>query len=154
MYGEIIWQLIRESLSDFLRKLQHSNWMLKVTKRISNVHFSFTSSGHTWSRLTVRYYTHTDWMKAIYHNSLWKHRKFSEHLFKTFFPNYHKVIACYTHESLGELETIVKPFLILLNFHLCYHNFMETHKVNNSFMEGLSFPCFPWIPSTNKLLWK
>ena len=55
MYGEIIWQLIRECQSDFPRKLQHSvgmefRWnsigMLKVTKRISNVHFSLASSGH------------------------------------------------------------------------------------------------------------
>ena len=46
MYGEIIWQLIREFLSDFPRKLQHSVGMLKVTERISNVHFSFASSGH------------------------------------------------------------------------------------------------------------
>ena len=50
MYGEIIWQLTREFLSDFLsdfpRKLQHSVGMLKVTKRISNVRFSFASSGH------------------------------------------------------------------------------------------------------------
>ena len=46
MYGEIIWQLIREFLSDFPRKLHHSVGMLKVTKRISNVHFSFASSGH------------------------------------------------------------------------------------------------------------
>ena len=28
--------------------------MLKVTKRISNVHFSLASSGHVWSRLTVK----------------------------------------------------------------------------------------------------
>ena len=46
MYGEIVWQLIREIQSDFARKLQHSVGMLKVTKRISNVHFSFASSGH------------------------------------------------------------------------------------------------------------
>ena len=46
MYGEIIWQLIREFHSDFPTKLQHSVGMLKVTKRISNVHFSFASSGH------------------------------------------------------------------------------------------------------------
>ena len=46
MYGEIIWQLIRECQSDFPRKLQHSVGMLKVTKRISNVHFSLASSGH------------------------------------------------------------------------------------------------------------
>ena len=50
MYGEIIWQLIRECQSDFPR---NSVGMLKVTKRISNVHFSFASSGHAWSRLTV-----------------------------------------------------------------------------------------------------
>ena len=46
MYGEIIWQLIRKFQRDFPRKLQHSVGMLKVTKRISNVHFSFASSGH------------------------------------------------------------------------------------------------------------
>ena len=46
MYGEIIWQLIREFQSDFSRKPQHSVRMLKVTKGISNVHFSFDSSGH------------------------------------------------------------------------------------------------------------
>ena len=46
MYGEIIWQLIRECQSDFPRKLQHAVGMLKVTKSISNVHFSFASSGH------------------------------------------------------------------------------------------------------------
>ena len=46
MYGEIIWQLIREFLSDFARKLPHSVGMLKVTKRITNVHFSFAISGH------------------------------------------------------------------------------------------------------------
>ena len=46
MYGEIVWQLIREFQSDFPRKRQHSVGMLKVTKRISNVHFSFASSGH------------------------------------------------------------------------------------------------------------
>ena len=46
MYGEIIYQLIREFQSDSPRKLQHSVGMLKVTKRISNVHFSFDSSGH------------------------------------------------------------------------------------------------------------
>ena len=53
MYGEIFWQLIRECQSDFPRKLQHSVGMLKVTKRISNVHFSLASSVHAWSRLTV-----------------------------------------------------------------------------------------------------
>ena len=46
MYGEIVWQLIRKFQSDIPRKLQHSVGMLKVTKRISNVHFSFASSGH------------------------------------------------------------------------------------------------------------
>ena len=46
MYGEIIWHLIRECQSDFPRKLQESVGMLKVTERILNVHFSFTSSGH------------------------------------------------------------------------------------------------------------
>ena len=45
MYGEIILQLIREFQRGFLRKLQHSVGMLKVTKRISNVHFSFATSG-------------------------------------------------------------------------------------------------------------
>ena len=43
MYGKIIWQLIREFQSDFPRK---PNGMLKVTKRTSNVHFNFASSGH------------------------------------------------------------------------------------------------------------
>ena len=38
MYGEIIWQLIREFLSDFPRKPPHSVGMLKVTKRITNDH--------------------------------------------------------------------------------------------------------------------
>ena len=47
MYGEIILQLIREFQRDFPRKCQHSIGMLKVTKRISNVHFSFATSGHT-----------------------------------------------------------------------------------------------------------
>ena len=46
MYGEIIWQLIREFQSDFSRKLQYSVGMLKVAKGISNFHFSFDSSGH------------------------------------------------------------------------------------------------------------
>ena len=46
MYGEISLQLIREFQRDFPRKLQHSVGMLKVTKRISNVHFSFATSGH------------------------------------------------------------------------------------------------------------
>ena len=47
MYGEIIWQLIRECQSDFPRKLQHYVEMLKVyTKRISNIHLSVASSGH------------------------------------------------------------------------------------------------------------
>ena len=45
-YGEIILQLIREFQRDFPRKLQHSVGTLKVTKRISNVHFSFATSGH------------------------------------------------------------------------------------------------------------
>ena len=53
MYGEIIWQLIREFLSKFPRKLPHSVGMLKVTKRITNVHFSFAISGHVRRRLTV-----------------------------------------------------------------------------------------------------
>ena len=56
MYGEIILQLIRELQRDFPRKLQHSVGMLRVyTKRISNVHFSFATSGHAGRRLTVRY---------------------------------------------------------------------------------------------------
>ena len=46
MYGEIILRLIREFRRDFPRKLQESVGMLKVTKRISNVHFSFATSGH------------------------------------------------------------------------------------------------------------
>ena len=46
MYGEIILQLIRESQRDFPRKLQHSVGMLKVTKRISSVYFSFANLGH------------------------------------------------------------------------------------------------------------
>ena len=47
MYGETVWQLIREFQSDFRSgKLQHSVVMLKNTKRISNVNFSFASSGH------------------------------------------------------------------------------------------------------------
>ena len=53
MYGEIILQLIREFQRDFPRKLQHSVGMLKVAERISNVHFSFATSGHAWRRLTV-----------------------------------------------------------------------------------------------------
>ena len=47
MYGEIILQLIREFQRDFLSKLQHSVGTLKVTKRISNVHFSFVTSDYT-----------------------------------------------------------------------------------------------------------
>ena len=46
MYGEIILQLIREFQRDFQRNLQHPVGMLKVTKRISNVHFSFATLGH------------------------------------------------------------------------------------------------------------
>ena len=46
MYGEIILQLTSEIQRVFPRKLQHSVGMLKVTKRISNVHFSFATSGH------------------------------------------------------------------------------------------------------------
>ena len=46
MCGEIILQLIREFQRDIPRKLQHSIGMLKVTKRISNVQFSFETSGH------------------------------------------------------------------------------------------------------------
>ena len=46
MYGEIILQLIREFQRDFPRKLQHFVGMLKVTKRISNVHFIFATSGN------------------------------------------------------------------------------------------------------------
>ena len=47
MHGEIILQLIHKFQRDFPRKLLHSIGMLKVTKRISNVHFSFATSGHT-----------------------------------------------------------------------------------------------------------
>ena len=46
MYGEIILQLIREFQRGFPIKLQHSVGMLKVTKTISNVDFSFATSGH------------------------------------------------------------------------------------------------------------
>ena len=46
MYGKIIWQLIGEFQRDFLRKLQHPVGMLKVTKRILNVRFNLTTSGH------------------------------------------------------------------------------------------------------------
>ena len=46
MNGEIILQLIREFQRDLPRKPQHSVGMLKVTKRRSNVHFSFATSGH------------------------------------------------------------------------------------------------------------
>ena len=53
MYGEIILQIIRKFQRDFPRKLQHSVGMLKITKKISNVHFSFAASGHASSRLTV-----------------------------------------------------------------------------------------------------
>ena len=53
MYGEIILRLIRNFRRDFRRKLQESVGMLKVTKRISNVHFSFATSGHARNRLTV-----------------------------------------------------------------------------------------------------
>ena len=53
MYGEIILQLIHGNQIDFPRKLQHALGMLKVKKRISNVHFSFATSDHGWSKLTV-----------------------------------------------------------------------------------------------------
>ena len=50
--------------------------------------------------------------------------------FQVFFPRYGD-----THESLGELEKAVETqaifhtvFLVLPNFHLCYHNFMEIRK--------------------------
>ena len=46
MYGEISLQLIREFQKDFPRKLHYSVGMLKVTRRISNVHFSFAASGY------------------------------------------------------------------------------------------------------------
>ena len=47
VYGKIILQLIHKVQRDFPRKLQHSVGMLKVTKRILNVHFSFAISGHS-----------------------------------------------------------------------------------------------------------
>ena len=46
MYDKIILQLICEIQRDFPRKLQHSIGILKVMKRILNVHYSFATSGH------------------------------------------------------------------------------------------------------------
>ena len=46
MSGEIILQLIREIRRGFPRKRQESVGVLKVTERISNVRFSFATSGH------------------------------------------------------------------------------------------------------------
>ena len=46
VYGEIILKLIRDFQIDFPGNLQHSNGILKVTKRNLNVRFKFTNSGH------------------------------------------------------------------------------------------------------------
>ena len=64
---------------------------------------------------------HDDWLKAIYNNSMETECLLSKRN-GNFFP------SCHTRESLAELETacVSTAFLILQNFHLCYHNFMET----------------------------
>ena len=46
MYGDIILQLIREFQRHFPRNGQHSVVTSKITKRNSNVRFSFANSGH------------------------------------------------------------------------------------------------------------